>query len=97
MQSYMSFNFVFLQLASADYTPLVNEAVNLPIGTALGSQFCTTINILPDGVPEILESFSVLLTSNSPFVTVNPATSSATVNILGDSKQSENLLGQKFM
>ena len=48
MQSYMSFNFVFLQLASADYTPLVNEAVNLPIGTALGSQFCTTINILPD-------------------------------------------------
>jgi hypothetical protein len=37
-------------------------------------------------VPENLESFTVQLTSNSPFVVVNPATSIATVNILGDGK-----------
>ena len=59
--------------------------VNLPIGTALGNQFCTTIIIAQDGVPENLESFTVELTSNSPFVAVNPATSVATVDILGDS------------
>ncbi len=61
--------------------------VNLPIGTGQGGlPFCTDITILPDGMPENLESFTVQLSSISPFVAVNPATNTATVNILGDGK-----------
>lgn len=65
--------------------------VALPIGTSLGNQFCTEIEILPDGEPENLESFTVELTSGSPaFVIVNPATDTATVNILGDCKANKS-------
>ena len=60
--------------------------VDLPIGASLGSQFCRNITILQDVAPENLESFTVQLTSNSPFVAVNPAMRVAMVNILGDSK-----------
>lgn len=67
---------------------LVNEVVALPIGTTLGSQFCTPITIQQDGLPENLESFQVLLSTTSPAVFVDPALNTATVNILGDSKQS---------
>ena len=64
----------------------MDEVVDLPIGTALGDQFCRNVTILQDGELENLESFTVQLTSNSPFVAINPVTSMATVNILGDSK-----------
>ena len=64
----------------------MDEVVDLPIGTNLGDQFCRNITILQDGEPENLESFTVQLTSNSPFVATNPDTSVATVNILSDSK-----------
>ena len=60
--------------------------VDLPSGTFLGNQFCRNITIIQDGAQESNESFIVLLGSNSPFVVVNPIMSTATVNILGDSK-----------
>ena len=64
----------------------MDEVVDLPIGTNLGDQFCRNIIILQDGESENLESFTVLLMSSSPFVAINPDTSVATVNILGESK-----------
>ena len=65
--------------------------MDLLVGTSLGEQFCTDINILQDGEPENLESFTVELTSGSPaFITVNPATNVATVNILGDCKANKS-------
>ena len=82
---------LFIFLASADFTPLINEEVALPIGTSLGNQFCTDIQILQDGIPENLESFTVELMSGSPaFVIVNPATNEATVNIIGDCKANKS-------
>ena len=64
----------------------MDEVVDLPIGTNLGDQFCRNIIILQDGELENLENFTVLLMSSSPFVAINPDTSVATVNILGESK-----------
>ena len=64
----------------------MDEVVDLPIGTNLGDQFCRNIIILQDGESENLESFTVLLMSNSPFVSINPDASVATINILGESK-----------
>ena len=60
--------------------------VDLPSGTSLRNQFCRNITILQDRAPESRENFTVLLGSASPFVVVNPIMSTATVNILGDSK-----------
>lgn len=76
-------------LAPADFTALVNEVVDLPIGTMLGSQFSRTITIESDNLPENGESFQVLLSSTSTAVSIDPALETATVNILGDSKHKE--------
>ena len=73
-------------LALADFIALVDEEVELPIGTMQGSRFSRTITIQQDNIPENLESFQVLLSSTSPRVSVVPTLNTATVDILGDSK-----------
>ena len=81
--------FILLYVAPADFTALVNVQVSLPIGTNPNTApFCTPITIENDGIPENLETFSVLLSSGSPgIVVVDPTDASATVNIIGDSEQ----------
>jgi hypothetical protein len=68
----------------ADFTALVNQVVTLPVGTSTGVEFCTPIIIQQDGLPENLETFSVLLSANSPLVSVDSALNTAQVSITGD-------------
>lgn len=61
--------------------------INLLSGTGLPGQmvFCTPINAIDDNIAEGSETLSAVISSlNGQFIAVNPARSSASVEILDD-------------
>ena len=59
-------------------TDFRNISIDLTFNTSSSTQ-TVTVPILNDMVPEYLEYFSLVLMSNDPAVTVNPATANITV------------------
>ena len=73
-------------LGNTDYTS-VDTNINLPSGAGLPGQmvFCTPISAIDDNIAEGSETLLAMISSlNGQFIAVNPARSSALVEILDD-------------
>ena len=73
----------FSPTANVDYnTNLVPSLLTFPSGAVAGNSQCFDVTTLLDGLVEGVEDFLISLVSASSLVTVDPATSQATVNII---------------
>ena len=84
-------------LGNVDYVA-VDTNINLSSGTGLPGQmmFCTPITAIDDNIAEGTETLATVISSlNGQFIAVNPARSSASVEILDDDGKLSHLASQK--
>ena len=79
----MLLNTYITQLLTGDFVPVANALTFGPVATT-GSVMCLNVSLVDNDLFESQETFTVILTSSSPFVTVTSAMNTSTVTVLDD-------------